>query len=99
MRWCIKDPSCIHPQPPPKMHLLTILASLLLSLFPLSLATVPNSPRFDLTKPSYDLSRHKTFHDSTVQQSFAFDNTNRRLFVAQRLNNADDSSLGHLCIT
>ncbi|KAK4107258.1 hypothetical protein N656DRAFT_785469 [Canariomyces notabilis] len=64
----------------------------------LATAVVPNSPRFDLSKPSYDLFRHKTLHDDTVQQSFAFDNTNRRLFVAQRRNGASPES-GDLCIT
>ncbi|KXX76156.1 putative major teichoic acid biosynthesis protein C [Madurella mycetomatis] len=64
----------------------------------LAAAVVPNSRRFDLSKPSYDLFRHKILHDDTVQQSFAFDNVNRRLFVAQRRNGADASS-GNLCIT
>nr|CDP30319.1 Putative FacC-like extracellular signaling protein [Podospora anserina S mat+] len=77
------------------MHPLTLLLPLSL---PLILAQLPSSPRFDLTKPSYDLFRHKTLHDSTVQQSFTFDNPNARLFVSQRRNGAD-SSLGNLCIT
>ncbi|GAB1317717.1 FacC-like extracellular signaling protein [Madurella fahalii] len=64
----------------------------------LAAAVVPDSRRFDLSKPSYDLFRHKTLHDDTVQQSFAFDNVNRRLFVAQRRNGADAAS-GDLCIT
>ncbi|KAK0662110.1 putative FacC-like extracellular signaling protein [Cercophora samala] len=81
------------------MQPLTLTTLLLPLLLPhLTLATVPTTPRFDLTKPSYDLFRHKTLHDDTVQQSFTFDNTNRRLFVAQRRNGAD-SSLGNLCIT
>ncbi|KAK4038977.1 putative major teichoic acid biosynthesis protein C [Parachaetomium inaequale] len=61
-------------------------------------AAVPNSPRFDLSKPSYDLFRNKPLHDDTVQQGFAFDNTNRRLFVSQRRNGATETS-GDLCIT
>ena len=61
-------------------------------------AAVPNSPRFDLSKPSYDLFRNKPLHDDTVQQGFAFDNTNRRLFVSQRRNGATAAS-GDLCIT
>ncbi|KAL2015084.1 hypothetical protein VTK56DRAFT_6323 [Thermocarpiscus australiensis] len=61
-------------------------------------AAVPDSPRFDLTEPSYDLFRSKPLHDDTVQQGFAFDNVNRRLFVAQRRNGADETS-GDLCIT
>ncbi|KAK4248964.1 hypothetical protein C7999DRAFT_13190 [Corynascus novoguineensis] len=63
-----------------------------------SAAAVPSSPRFDLSKPSYDLFRSKPLHDDTVQQGFAFDNVNRRLFVAQRKNGADDTS-GDLAIT
>lgn len=47
---------------------------------------VPQSRVFDLTKPSYDLFRHKHLHEDTVYQSFGFDNKNRRLFVAQRPN-------------
>ncbi|KAK3368767.1 hypothetical protein B0H63DRAFT_442007 [Podospora didyma] len=61
-------------------------------------ATVPTSPRFDLSKPSYDLFRSKALHDDTVQQGFAFDSVNRRLFVSQRRNGADATS-GDLCIT
>lgn len=61
-------------------------------------AAVPDSPRIDLTKPSYDLFRHKPLRDDTVQQSFAFDNVNRRLFVSQRRNGASTTS-GDLCIT
>ena len=61
-------------------------------------AAVPNSARFDLSKPSYDLFRNKPLHDDAVQQGFAFDNTNRRLFVSQRRNGASDTS-GDLCIT
>jgi hypothetical protein len=61
-------------------------------------AAVPNSPRFDLSKPSYDLFRSKPLHDDTVQQGFTFDNVNRRLFVSQRRNGASDTS-GDLCIT
>ncbi|MGW1889085.1 phage baseplate protein [Streptomyces sp. NPDC002004] len=61
-------------------------------------ATVPSSQRFDLTQPSYDLYRSQPLHDSTVQQGFAFDNVNRRLFVAQRLDGSSDTA-GDLCIT
>ncbi|MFE0717259.1 teichoic acid biosynthesis protein C [Streptomyces sp. NPDC058892] len=61
-------------------------------------AAVSASPRFDLTKPSYDLFRHKPLHDDTVQQSFAFDSVNKRLFVAQR-RNGTDTKAGDLCIT
>ncbi|PKS08135.1 hypothetical protein jhhlp_005410 [Lomentospora prolificans] len=72
--------------------------SLLLLFAATVLASVPTSLRFDLSKPSYDLYRHKTLHDDTVQQSFVFDNVNRRLFVAQRRNGAADGA-GNLCIT
>lgn len=61
-------------------------------------ADLPSSKRFDLTTPSYDLFRNKALQDSTVQQGFAFDNTNRRLFVAQRRDGSSETS-GDLCIT
>ncbi|KAJ5669153.1 hypothetical protein N7462_010223 [Penicillium macrosclerotiorum] len=61
-------------------------------------ATVPSSKRFDLSKPSYDLFRSKSLYDVTVQQGFAFDNVNRRLFVAQRRDGSSETS-GDLCIT
>ncbi|KAJ5550819.1 hypothetical protein N7535_001241 [Penicillium sp. DV-2018c] len=61
-------------------------------------ATIPTSKRFDLSKPSYDLFRSKSLHDATVQQGFAFDNTNRRLFVAQRRDGSSETA-GDLCIT
>ncbi|CAG8888316.1 unnamed protein product [Penicillium egyptiacum] len=61
-------------------------------------AAIPTSQRFDLSKPSYDLFRSKSLHDTTVQQGFAFDNTNRRLFVAQRRDGSSETS-GDLCIT
>ncbi|KAJ5615937.1 hypothetical protein N7537_001051 [Penicillium hordei] len=61
-------------------------------------ATIPTSQHFDLSKPSYDLFRSKSLHDATVQQGFAFDNTNRRLFVAQRRDGSSETS-GDLCIT
>ncbi|MFF7856902.1 teichoic acid biosynthesis protein C [Streptomyces sp. NPDC007904] len=61
-------------------------------------AAVPVSQRFDLTQPSYDLYRGKSLRDATVQQGFAFDNVNRRLFVAQRRNGTSETA-GDLCIT
>lgn len=61
-------------------------------------ADLPSSKRFDLSTPSYDLFRNKVLKDSTVQQGFAFDNTNRRLFVAQRGDGSSETS-GDLCIT
>lgn len=58
----------------------------------------PPSKRFDLSKPSHDLFRGKFLQDATVQQGFAFDNTNQRLFVAQRRDSSSEKS-GDLCIT
>jgi hypothetical protein len=46
-------------------------------------ASVPSSPRFDLTQTSHDLFRDKPLSPPTVMQSFTFDNDNHRLFVAQ----------------
>ena len=73
------------------------LASLALIVSIVYAAAVPSS-QFDLSKPSYDLFRSKRLQDDTVQQGFAFDNVNRRLFVAQRQNGASETS-GNLCIT
>lgn len=61
-------------------------------------AAIAASPRFDLAAPSYDLFRNRRLHDDTVQQGFAFDSVNKRLFVAQRRNGSDEKS-GDLCIT
>lgn len=62
-------------------------------------AAVPTSKRFELSSvDSHDLYRNRALHDGTVQQSFAFDQTNRRLFVAQ-LRQGSDSKSGDLCIT
>ncbi|MFF5456233.1 teichoic acid biosynthesis protein C [Streptomyces sp. NPDC012950] len=61
-------------------------------------AAIPTSERFDLATPSHDLYRAKPLHDDTVQQGFAFDNTNRRLFVAQRRNGTAEGS-GDLCVS
>ncbi|KAJ8102400.1 teichoic acid biosynthesis protein C [Lipomyces tetrasporus] len=63
-----------------------------------ALSPPPPPPRFDLTEPSHDLFRSKSLHDVKVQQSFAFDNVNRRLFVAQRRDGSSDTA-GDLCIT
>ncbi|EEH39499.2 hypothetical protein PAAG_08768 [Paracoccidioides lutzii Pb01] len=62
-----------------------------------TLAAFPTSKHFDLTKPSYDLFRGQNLHEHCVQQNFAFDNINRRLFVAQLRDGSGDA--GHLCIT
>ena len=62
-------------------------------------AAVPRSPRFDLTQPSYELFRHRRLFEQTVMQSFAFDNVNRRLFVAQLMNGSSSDAKGDLCVT
>ena len=61
-------------------------------------ATIAASKHFDLTKPSYDLFRSKPLYDNTVQQGFAFDNVNHRLFVSQLRDGTKDTT-GDLCIT
>jgi len=73
----------------------TLLA---LGLVAFAVADVPDSKRFDLTEPSYDLFRHKKLADKPVQQSFTFDNVNRRLFVAQRRDGSEMQS-GDLSIS
>ncbi|KAJ5436238.1 hypothetical protein N7445_007123 [Penicillium cf. griseofulvum] len=77
--------------------LISLLIVLLFNTQPVQ-ATIPTSQRFDLSKPSYDLFRSKSLHDVTVQQGFAFDNTNRRLFVSQRRDGSSETA-GDLCIT
>ncbi|MFF3849320.1 teichoic acid biosynthesis protein C [Streptomyces sp. NPDC002328] len=61
-------------------------------------AAVPASSRFDLSKPSYDLFRSKVLHSKRVQQSFAFDSVNKRLFVAAKRSGSVDAD-GDLCIS
>jgi hypothetical protein len=80
------------------MKFFQIAAALLAIPAALVSATVPNPKRFDLTAPSHDLFRHKRLHNGPVQQGFAFDNTNARLFVAQRRDGAAENA-GNLCIT
>ncbi|KXG47090.1 uncharacterized protein PGRI_038360 [Penicillium griseofulvum] len=77
--------------------LIFLLIVLLFNAQPVQ-AKIPTSQRFDLSKPSYDLFRSKSLHDVTIQQGFAFDNTNRRLFVSQRRDGSSDTA-GDLCIT
>ncbi|EEH17727.2 hypothetical protein PABG_00290 [Paracoccidioides brasiliensis Pb03] len=57
----------------------------------------PTSKHFNLTKPSYDLFRGQNLRENCVQQSFAFDNINRRLLVAQLRDSTGDA--GHFCIS
>lgn len=57
------------------------------------------SPHFDLSRPSYDFfpRRDVPLHEAhRIMQSFAFDNRNQRLFVAQLQNG---SSGDDLCLT
>ncbi|KFF98159.1 hypothetical protein IQ62_26680 [Streptomyces scabiei] len=62
-------------------------------------AAVPTSQRFTLTTTSSnDLYRGRALRDGTVMQSFAFDQTNQRLFVAQ-LRQGSGADSGDLCIT
>lgn len=70
----------------------------MLGLVASAAAKVPESDRFDLTKPSYDLFRSAKLADKPVQQSFTFDNVNKRLFVAQRRDGSEMKS-GHLAIS
>lgn len=58
----------------------------------------PESEHFDLKAPSHDLFRHVILKDDTVQQSFAFDQKNHRLFVSQRRNGSPMEG-GDLTIT
>ncbi|KAH7112062.1 hypothetical protein EDB81DRAFT_923580 [Dactylonectria macrodidyma] len=75
-----------------------LLARNLLFASPVERAAVAASTYFDLKAPSHDLFRHKSLRDETVQQGFAFDQKNRRLFVAQRRNGTPIEK-GDLCIT
>ncbi|MER5373257.1 teichoic acid biosynthesis protein C [Streptomyces sp. NPDC002553] len=61
-------------------------------------AAVPGSARFDLSQPSYDLFRSKQLHSVRVQQSFAFDSVNKRLFVAAKRSGSAEEA-GDLCIS
>ncbi|KAJ5095955.1 hypothetical protein NUU61_005311 [Penicillium alfredii] len=57
-----------------------------------------SSKRFDLTQPSHEYFRSKPLAGVNVQQSFAFDNTNKRLFFSQ-IRNAVPDKEGDLVIT
>lgn len=62
-------------------------------------AAVPTSKRFQLSgEESFDLFRNRELQDGTVMQSFAFDQTNQRLFAAQVRQGSAEGS-GDLCIT
>ncbi|MBW7457269.1 hypothetical protein ACFOLF_22150 [Paenibacillus sepulcri] len=75
-------------------------------------AAVPVSQRFDLTDPSTQLIRSKALHNNTVLQSFAFDNTNKKIFTVQLMaggqqlpgesapvSGANRALNGDLCVT
>lgn len=74
-------------------------------------AELPTSRRFNLTDASDPLLREKPLRNATVLQSFAFDNINRRIYVAQVLqgglklaepaavSGAGRNAAGDLCIT
>ncbi|QKV94705.1 teichoic acid biosynthesis protein C [Streptomyces sp. NA02950] len=68
--------------------------------------------RFDLAVPSTQLLREKTPHNGTVLQSFAFDDTNKHLYVIQLMeggiqldgepgpvSGADRAARGDMCVT
>lgn len=61
---------------------------------PLASASVPASQRFDLSQPSYprfsSISLHETHH---AMQGMAYDNVNRRLYIAQMQNGSDGDDL------
>ncbi|KAL4875701.1 hypothetical protein BJY04DRAFT_232314 [Aspergillus karnatakaensis] len=78
------------------MRLTSILTGLTALTTTSVLAQIP--PRFDLTKPSHDLFRHKPTAANTVQQSFTFDNINRRLFIVNRRSGSSLTS-GDLTIS
>lgn len=77
---------------------LSAALSLGASAQPVSARADLSSERFELSEPSHDLFRHVKLHDTNVQQSFAFDNVNRRLFFAQRRDGSEPDA-GDLTIT
>lgn len=76
--------------------LLGIGATIALPGLPAS-ASVPKSKRFDLSQPSYKRFRSVSLHESHhAMQGMAYDNVNRRLYIAQIRNGSDGDDL---CIT
>jgi receptor-binding protein len=64
---------------------------------PLAAASVPVSQRFDLSQPSYERFRGVSLHESHhAMQGMAYDNVNRRLYIAQIRNGSDGDDL---CVT
>ena len=57
-------------------------------------ATVPSSSRFDLSQPSYERFRSVSLHETHhAMQGMAYDNVNRRLYIAQIRNGSDGDDL------
>lgn len=57
-------------------------------------AAVPASQRFDLSQPSYERFRSVSLHESHhAMQGMAYDNVNRRLYIAQIQNGSDGDDL------
>ncbi|QNP73285.1 Tat pathway signal sequence domain protein [Streptomyces roseirectus] len=91
-----------------------LLAATALALTPAGRASaaVPATPRLDLTATTGPWLREITLSETRVPQSFAFDNTNKRLYTAQltqggrilagesaAVSGADRSRNGDLCVT
>lgn len=57
-------------------------------------ASVPASQRFDLSQPSYERFRSVSLHETHhAMQGMAYDNVNRRLYIAQTQNGSDGDDL------
>lgn len=61
-------------------------------------ASVPESPKFDLTVPSERLFWKKPLQDNPVMQVFSFDNVNRHVYVMQRTTGTEGVE-GHLTVS
>ncbi|MEV4574990.1 teichoic acid biosynthesis protein C [Nonomuraea jabiensis] len=55
--------------------------------------------RFDLAAPATQLIWKKALYDETVLQSFAFDNANGHIYLAQLKNGSGSAAAGDLCVT
>jgi len=64
---------------------------------PVAAATLAG--RFELTAPATSLLWKKALYDETVLQSFAFDNTNKHIYLVQVKNGSGSDAEGHLCLT
>lgn len=57
-------------------------------------ASVPASQRFDLSQPSYERFRSVSLHETHhAMQGMAYDNVNKRLYIAQIQNGSDGDDL------